>query len=242
MAITADGLYDIDIGTGLPTNGRQFNNRMHDIEWSSADGLVGVDSSRMFSIDGYWGIDLATAELTLLGAIFLHETAASAFAVDQESGLFFFGSVLYPERLARWRLSESAAEPVGEVIPPFRDITFDVENTLYGITEDDLLLRIDKTDGTVLSEIALSMPVSFPSLRPDGGMSFHPESNLLYVSNGTTLFRVDPNTGGTVEIGSTGMTITGLAFVPEPSALFLMLFGLNLAYRRCRTAATANVR
>lgn len=65
------------------------------------------------------------------------------------------------------------------------------------------------------------------------GMDFDPDSGELYLSNGLALFTIDPVTGVSTYIGDHDVSgMSGIAFVPAPSAVVLLACGMAVMRRR----------
>jgi DNA-binding beta-propeller fold protein YncE len=65
------------------------------------------------------------------------------------------------------------------------------------------------------------------------GMDFDPDGGELYLSNGLALFTIDPVTGGSTYIGDHDVSgMSGIAFVPAPSAVVLLACGMAVMRRR----------
>jgi DNA-binding beta-propeller fold protein YncE len=135
----------------------------------------------------------------------------------------------------------TGASVVGQI--GFSDVSglaFGAAGTLWALdTGADALLVLDPADASTLATLPLS-----EALGAVAGMDFDPVSGLLYVADGGTggqgaLFTLDVETGVLTEIGPLGLAsgLSGLAVVPEPSALALGVAGIAwLAVRRWRHA------
>lgn len=110
-------------------------------------------------------------------------------------------------------------------------MAFDASGQLWVLDtafSNDQLLMVDKTDGSVMSSVALSAP-----LGAVAGMDFDPKTGDLYVADGFTngtdqLYTLDTGTGLLTPVGATGLGdgLGGLEFViPEPHSLSILLLG-----------------
>ena len=92
-------------------------------------------------------------------------------------------------------------------------------------------LEIDKMTARVLSTATLSLDLG------RAGMTFSEDGTLFIVDGGVagtdTLYTLDPSTGILSSIGHTGLDdgLVGLAYIPEPSTLALLLVGLVVSVR-----------
>jgi DNA-binding beta-propeller fold protein YncE len=229
-----DGLvYDVDAQTGAASNPRSFSADSVDLTLYAgvefaADGsllLATVQANAAFPSQ------LFSATLGDVGAVSIgaigEQVGEGDLALDPLSGdLYAIGltDLLIPLTLLRIDLPSSTATVVGEIGPgDISALAFDASGTLYAIdTEYDLVLVLDPTDASTLSNVALSQP-----LGQLAGMDFDPATGTLYVADGGTggadaLFTLDPATGVLAEIGPLGLAtgLSGLA-VPEPKAAAL---------------------
>lgn len=121
----------------------------------------------------------------------------------------------------------------GTIIGPM-GLGFDLDLSGMDFLADGTLLAYD-TQGPLLESRLLSINTTSglatvigntgsPSSSPDfGGLAVDPDTNLVYLSNGTDLFGVNPTTGAASLIGShfTPSPISGLSFRPASCMLGL---------------------
>lgn len=100
-----------------------------------------------------------------------------------------------------------------------------------------VLHEIDRLTGATLSQVTTNL-----ALGSTAGMDFDPITGALYVADGdlngtNNLYTLDVASGQFTLVGDTGLGgpfggLAGLEFVPEPSALVLLLLGGGLGLRR----------
>jgi hypothetical protein len=102
-------------------------------------------------------------------------------------------------------------------LPPFniRGLSFDPHGQLYAVSEDlEVLVAVNRTTGaaTLIGPLNLTGPGVTTAQNLDLSMTFTCDGKAWLASAGTgNLWQVNPATGGTTLVGSTGGTITGLA-------------------------------
>ncbi len=114
-------------------------------------------------------------------------------------------------------------------------LAFDDSGTLYALdTYGERLITLDTSNADILSSVPLSVP-----LGAVAGMTFNPATGLMYVADGyddgtKMLYTLDPDTGVLTAIGPTGLDdgLAGLAFIPEPGTLVLLVAGSLTLVRR----------
>ena len=93
------------------------------------------------------------------------------------------------------------------------------------------LLEFDKITANVLNSVTLSLDLGRV------GMTFSQDGTFLIVDGEAdatdTLYTLDPTTGILTSIGHTGLDngLVGLAYIPEPSTLVLLLVGVVVSVR-----------
>jgi DNA-binding beta-propeller fold protein YncE len=103
------------------------------------------------------------------------------------------------------------------------------------------LLTLDPSNAQVLTSVSLNV-----GLGVAAGMDVDPETGTLYVADGALsgsgtnkLYTLEPATGVLTEIGTTvpDVGLSGLAFIPEPSAVLLLLAAGPMVRRLSRRRA-----
>lgn len=109
-----------------------------------------------------------------------------------------------------------------------------VGSDVYGVDRSaGLLYKIDPNDGSILSTTALTVD----GLAGVGGtgLATDPDTGEVYAllknplgGGGRLLATLDIDTGVATSIGNTGLSLSGITFVPEPSTALLLVWGLAL--------------
>jgi hypothetical protein len=96
-------------------------------------------------------------------------------------------------------------------------------------TDADTLVRFDTTTGAG-SELFTLTGFASDSLA---GLAWDFTSPSVFATDGANLFRIDTATGNTTLLGAHGITgVSGIAYIPAPSALALLGLGAVAARRR----------
>ena len=109
------------------------------------------------------------------------------------------------------------------------EIQFNVCQNIEQISPN--LLEFDKITANVLNSVTLSLDLGRV------GMTFSQDGTFLIVDGEAdatdTLYTLDPTTGILTSIGHTGLDngLVGLAYIPEPSTLVLLLVGVVVSVR-----------
>jgi hypothetical protein len=112
-----------------------------------------------------------------------------------------------------------------------------VSNVMYALADgQDRIIMVNPVTGS-----ATALPVSLGT-GTWRGLTFDPEQQALYataVGDGSRLFRIDPLTGAATFVSFVGppnSSVQGLAYIPAPGSLALMLV-IGLVKRRRRRGA-----
>ena len=219
-------IYDVDPVTGLATNPRASGlDTIVELAFSPDGDLFAADANVVYRITP--GVDppesfvALTSVGGLLGIAFDPTTGVLYGSVD-----FFFISELYT-----LDIETGTATFVGEPGSFPGRIAFDPQGRLYLQDGRPALLEIDKLTGNVLNIVSMNLDLG------RAGMTFSENGTLLIVDGGVagtdTLYTLDPTTGILTSIGHTGLDngLVGLAYIPEPSTLALLLVGLVVSVR-----------
>lgn len=165
-------------------------------------------------------IDPQTGSTTQIGPTGLANMYEGDLAFDPTSGVLYALQDSNPLRsLYTLNVDTGAATLVGHVQPgeptDLSSLAFDPAGNLFSIdTTNDTVIRIDKTNGTILSRTPISVP-----LGDVAGMAYHPLEERFYVADGhthgtNTLYTFDPYSGQLTAIGPTEVPtgLSGLAF------------------------------
>jgi DNA-binding beta-propeller fold protein YncE len=168
-------------------------------------------------------VDPQTGATTLIGPTGLANMYEGDLTFDPTSGVLYALQDSNPLRsLYTLDIQTGTATLVGHVQPgeptDLSTLAFDPAGNLFSIdTTNDMVLRIDKTNGTILSRTPISIP-----LGDVAGMAYHPLEERFYVADGhtngtNTLYRFDPYSGQLTVIGPTEVPtgLSGLAFRPQ---------------------------
>lgn len=213
-------IHVIDLATGAATLVNPIG--VNDI------GGIAFDSSGVLH-----GITHSPNEAVLYTIDFIGGTASlvnpTTIASPEGALTFHPGTgVLYSKRGAPASENDLASiDPgtgLGTIIGPM-GLGFDLDLSGMDFLADGTLLAYD-TQGPLLDSRLLSIDTTSgaatvigntgsPSSSPDfGGLAVDPDTDLVYLSNGTDLFSIDPTTGAATLIGphSTPAPISGLSF------------------------------
>jgi hypothetical protein len=188
-------------------------------------------------------IDLTTATASLFpafdtGELGYENVFSSALAIsplDPDIAVVAGFDRSFPPQRLLWTADVRTGQVRGpgiEIASNLAALTFGPDGvTLYGTDSDGQLLTVnpDTGDATVVGDPGLSNFLT--------GLAFHPQDGTLFATEGfreDRLVILDASSGSLVtEIGPLGIPgPEGLAFVPEPGALALLLVGLPLLVRR----------
>ncbi|HNQ24418.1 MAG TPA: PEP-CTERM sorting domain-containing protein, partial [Phycisphaerae bacterium] len=237
-------IYNIDPTTGLATDARTTHNT----------GLAGIALSPCGELYGYWiggtgapgvlgVIDIPTGTVGFIGSLpSPGGWSEGDLTVDRATGTLY----LVPQTGALSTLlyivdpNTAGMTLVGEV--PIEDadlsaLVFDAAGDLLALdTAHDTLVRLDPGTAGVLAITPLSSP-----LDAKAGMTVAPDGTLYVADGGNAgayaLYTLDAQTGALDPVGFTGIPngCSGLAPVPEPGTLALLVLGTGIvAMRRPR--------
>lgn len=227
-------LYDVNAATGAAGNPRPVGvGHLVGIAWSPSGSLYGLtNSTAPTSPNSLVRIDAATGASQVIGSTGLTSIIEGDLARDPTTGQLYgcYNLASGKRQLFTVNPQSGAASTIpGSLSGDPSALAFASDGTLYGIdTSLGELLTIDKTDGVVLSYKTLST-----GLGSTAGMAVDPFSGVFYVADGESggtdkLYTLDPATGVLTAVGPLGVTdgLAGLAFVPEPTTLVLLILGL----------------
>lgn len=240
-------LYDVNAQTGLATNPRPTGiDHLVGIAFSPGGTLYGLSNAAAAeNPNSLFTIDPETGASSLIDAIGLDNVVEGDLAFDPTTSVLYG---LYNLDSGQRQLltidTDTAAATVipGSLTGDPSGMAFDSTGMLYALdTSLRQLLTVDKTTGAILTTTALSA-----ALGSVAGMDVDPATGTLYVADGEsdgtdTLYTLNPTTGVLTEVGPTGLPdgLAGLAFVPEPTTLVLMMLGgAALMRRRMRQEKT----
>ena len=222
----SDGvLYDVDRTTGAASNPRDTGLLdLAALAYSPSGQLFGAD---VFSQDLYT-LDLDTGEPELIGTM-RGQTSLCDFGCDPTTGLLYasgYGCGQGTCFRALYKIDPDSAERtlIAEELPG-GSITFDASGQLY-LYNSDVLRVIDKTDGETISGFVVNQRFAYYT------GSAVDESGTLFLGTGPPtgpggLYALDTSTGELDSVGYTGLDgcLYGLAYVPEPATLALIVLG-----------------
>ncbi len=224
----SQSLYRIDPATGAATViGNTGLDEINDIAWSQADATLYAYTSRA----DLYRIDITTGAATLIAA--RTDTVPEGSLTVSPAGMLFSTDGL---ELVRVDPLTAALTTVGAIGPDALDISglaFGPGQTLYGYdkngTGDDYLVTLDRTTG-LATRVGQTGTTDAGNV---GGLTYDPTTALLYLTDGSRLYTVNTITGAATPIGAHGVGgMSGLAYVPEPTTLMLLVVVAGLIRRR----------
>lgn len=227
-------LYAVNPGSGAASNPRPISiDFLVGIEVGASGVIYGLSNSAADVPNALFTINPATGAAQLVGPTGLAGVAEGDLAFDPISGeLYGCYNLLGTGQRQLFTINLGTAVATPRPISLAGDpsgLAFGLDGTLYAIdTNLQQLLTVDKTTGQTLTIKSLSRP-----LGSTVGMDTDPATGILYVADGESsgtdkLYSLDPGTGTLTEIGPTGLAngLAGLAFLPEPNTLLLLLMAL----------------
>lgn len=226
-------LWDVDSVAGA-SNPRSTLTGLVGIEFGAGGTLFGLSSSTTSGTpNALYAINPSTGASTLIGPTGLSLILEGGLAYDPATGQLWGAYQLATPNLDFFTLnSGSGAATFGFGLSAanrdYSAIAFDGAGNLFVLnTQDatDSLLRVDRTTGAVLSELALTDSGNPANLGGNVGMDFDPVSNLMFLTdNGTkVLYTIDTLTGALTFLrgGATLLAgdVSGLTVVPQARAL-----------------------
>jgi DNA-binding beta-propeller fold protein YncE len=235
-------LYDIDPLTGHAGNPRSTGiDNLVGIAFSPDAHLYGLSNSAAASYaNSLFRIDPDTGASELVGPTGLGSVTEGDLAFDRTTGsLYGFWNA---DQGQRQLFTLDTATGTATVIPGSLSgdpsaMAFAPDGTLYVLdTSLQKLLTVDRASGAILTTTDLST-----SLGSTAGMDVHPATGVFYVADGQSggtdrLYTLDPATGLLTDQGLLGLDtgLAGLAFLPEPGTLLLVMFAGAAMLRRKR--------
>jgi hypothetical protein len=241
LGVTIDGtggtLYDVDDATGALSNPRAVIGGFGGLTFLVGDQLVATrhhsSGYGLHEIDPLTGADTLLVSFpasVIEGGVVQDPTSGVIYAVNANPvgggipGLFsidvgagttsFIGSVFDTDGSGTsMDLSALAFDALGNLW---------AVRTIGGLE----LVEIDKTNGNVLS--FMSITGGLPTTFALAGLALNPATGNFWFSYAYQFYDLDPNTGATSLIGSTGAeSLAGLAYsvrpLPEPAIALLLL-------------------
>lgn len=210
-------LYDIDTGTGAPSNPRLVGNKVNMIAVSPAGTLYGV--SQGFPSDvppggGLFTINVTTGAATFVatldkfvvteGDIAFDPTSGILYAIDSEGDLFTINT------------TTGVCTLVGDVSSSNIDLSamaFDAAGNLYMVDSfGPNLLQVNKSTAAVINSQSITPAVN----QEIGGLAFRPGDGKLFFAGGTTsrLYTIQTGSAASTLVGpiTAADGIWGLAF------------------------------
>jgi DNA-binding beta-propeller fold protein YncE len=216
-------LYDIDVNTGIASSPRNTVKHLTGLAFDRGGRLYGLTTYDSTAPNSLVRIDPNDGAITVIGATGLASMYEGDLAFDPVSGQLYALYDTHPaQTLFTVDLTSGRATPVGTfsgvAVADISAMGFDQAGQLFAIeTEHDLVLRIDKTNATILSSVPLSHPLGYTA-----GLAYHPEQERWYVADGNqdgtnTLYTIDLGTGRMTIVGGTQIAtgISGLVFRPR---------------------------
>jgi len=231
QAFQAQDLFEIDTTTGEATLiGSTGLEQVVGMAWDEADSTMYAYTAQA----DLYSVDLSSGATTLVAA-WAATVPEGGLAIDAAGIAYTANGTL----LATVDLDTAdliTVGPFGLAGDDVSGLAFACDGTLFGYakngTLDDALVTIDATTGEATLVDTLTGILGDASM---GGLDVDPDSDLLYLSDSTNLYTVDPLTASATWIGGHGVTGLGaIAFVPEPSVICLLCLGAVLPRPRRR--------
>jgi hypothetical protein len=190
----------------------------------------GSQGSLLWGLSGFFGdgplvaIDPVTKQVVSSVAIspaFATGQAIQSLAIDPVDGEFYGATTTGLYRIAP---ATGTATLVGATaLPVDKALGFDASGNLYGITNHDRLVAVNKATGAT-SQVAVL------GVQEMEDIAVQPETGVMYgIGYGPdySLYQINLNNGALVNLGPSLLRPNGLAFtvVPEPAALVLLAMG-----------------
>jgi outer membrane protein assembly factor BamB len=231
-------MWELDPITGATLSTRLMDENFTGISFAPDGTLYGLASSNGPSSLLY-RIDPATGTTKLVGALGIQANTGD-LAVDPVTGVLYGsagqeGTIFSVDP----RTGKATVLATGDQkYPNVEGLAFNSAGTLYALTYQDALLKIDATDGHTISVL----PLNF-SVGEEAKISFDPITGKLYATNNYPgsngaydLYTINLTTGDVTIAAPIGIDyIEGLAFVPsapipEPAGLLPLGAALGLLW------------
>jgi hypothetical protein len=224
---STQNLYEIDPATGAATL----------IGSTGLTEINGIDYHEMYGImvayttdSDLYALDLSTGAATLL---------ADAPGIVPEGDLAYSAGTWYASNGGDFGTVDQGTAAFASIgaMGPLADnvagVAVDVTGNVFGYSKnganEDSLISINMGSG------AAAM-VGLTGLNADqavGGLDFNPDDNVLFLTDHGSLYTVDTSSGAATLVGAHGVDgMSGLAFVPEPASLLVIMLGALLLRRR----------
>lgn len=194
------------------------------VVWNFVNSLAQDGQGRLFSVSQGQLVQIDPHALTLTPVLTLHGLGGFTGLAFSPAGELFGvqrGGNSDNDPLFRIDTLTGNVTVVGDTgAYRLQDLAFSPDGVLYAWSLSSGLITIDPQTGRgtdVNPGVDATAEVQALAFAPDG---------TLYGAR-DALFRIDPATGVTVQIGSGGYSdIRGLAVIPEPSTFYLLSLGL----------------
>jgi len=224
---TRDAIYDIDPATGVASNPRTLDSPAYAIEF--VDGVLYGTSGAILST-----IDVASGEAHTVGAMTGFDPLEGILDLSwnpQTDTLFALahlgGTSL--DRLYTIDTSSLAATLIGDLDQvEFTTVAFDASGALYAMSPViGVLSLIDPTTAATLTSTNLPADIQ-PAKMVFADMN-RPIVSAWIDDDAGFMFDLNLSDGTLSAIGRTGLdvSLTSLAYIPEPGSLVLLLVGLG---------------
>lgn len=231
IGASLDGtIYDVDPATGLATNPRESGlDTIVELAFSPDGDLFAADANVVYRIPPGGNLPETVVDLTSVGGLF-------GIAFDPSTAVLY-GSVnlVGIPLLYTLDIETGTTTLIGDHVFAPGAIAIDLQGRLFlRASSFPTVLEIDKITARVLNTATLSLDLG------RAGMTFS-EDGTLFIVDGEAdatdmLYTLDPTTGILTSIGHTGLDngLVGLAYIPEPSTLALLVVGVVVSVRSRR--------
>jgi len=234
-------LYDMT-ETGVASNPRATGvGTLSGIAFSNGV-LYGLDAGT----DYLWRINPANGASTQIGFLGLDVTEGD-LGFDPISGQLYGVQSFGDDRLYTINTATGVATTIGTIAADadISAIAFDSTGALFALdTYNDVIYRVDPSDASILQTIPLMVGQTPIDLGPAAGMVYNPDSGVFYFADGgpfgtdqfylysPALQIVFPFGQMTLNGAPLSEGLSGLAYIPEPATLCLLLTGVFALRRR----------